>query len=216
MGARSEAKTSNNFNGGSWGQDEKGGYYASWGDGSNNKEVQVGGHYFGQQQHLSAAQIWNHPLVRAQTGDIIHIGVGYSGIAGIGAGSSIDANWILRGPGASVYPVMTVTQSFGAGYSLDATVNVGSTNYIGPVEDLSRTIVNTDTFGAGDLPTVWGSAGLSAGGKLGGTVNVTQVTGGGVLVDRTLNAGAGLPLGPVPLNFSGGVSNTFTLRDFAK
>ena len=68
----------------------------------------------------------------------------------------------------------------------------------------------------GDFPTIWGSGGVVAGGKIGVTGYVTPNVGGSFIIGRELNLGAGLPAGPLPANGAGGASNTWILYDFYK
>lgn len=63
---------------------------------------------------------WDSNAVRSFTGDFLNIGVGFSGIAGGGAGTSWEFNWVLHGPEASFYPALTTTPSLGGGYNVDA------------------------------------------------------------------------------------------------
>lgn len=42
-------------------------------------------------------------MARTAVPDFLSVGVGFTGIAGPGGGSSIEANWVLRGPEASFY-----------------------------------------------------------------------------------------------------------------
>ena len=59
------------------------------------------------------------------------------------------------------------------------------------------------------------SFGLDEGAHLGGTATIDPAR-GGVIVGFEVNIGAGLPIGPVPANLSGGVTNTYTLYDFGR
>jgi RHS repeat-associated protein len=152
--------------------------------------------------------------------DIITVGGGFSGIGIIGAGTSVELNWITRGPDASLLPVLSTTQSLGGGYSIDATVNLGFSYYIGPSNEINREIIKTN-IGEGGV-TYWAGGGLSAGGKLGGTIGYTPATSPtpsgsiGSLVSLTGSFGVGLPAGPLPFNAASGISNTFILKDFKK
>ncbi len=157
--------------------------------------------------------VWNHPLTRYHISDFATVGVGFNGIAIFGGGSSIEMNWVLRGPDASWKSLITTTQAIGGGYSIDATLNVGGANYLGNVRDIRKTMLQTSTPN-GDLPTIWGSAGVAAGGKIGVTGTYTPTQTGDGIIGRYLNVGAGLPAGPVPVNASGGVSNTWIIYDF--
>ncbi|WP_100629291.1 hypothetical protein [Algoriphagus formosus] len=66
----------------------------------------------------------------------------------------------------------------------------------------------------GGQATGWGSGGLAAGGKVGftGTYTPMGLTSG--IVGGQVNVGLGLPLGPLPGNGAGGLSNSFVLYDF--
>ena len=74
----------------------------------------------------------------------------------------------------------------------------------------------TNSFGNGDIPTVWGSVALSEGVNVGLTGTFTYLGGGNYIIGTQVNFGLGLPLGPVPVNASGGVSNTWAIYDFYK
>ena len=129
-----------------------------------------------------------------------------------GGGSSIEANWILRGPEASFLPVITTTQNVGAGFEVDATLTIGKASYLGPVNEISRDMLQT-SIQDGQVST-WGSAGLAAGGKVGLTGSYSPTTTGNGIVGQQVNIGVGLPAGPIPANVAGGFSNTFKLYDF--
>ena len=172
----------------------------------------VMGYYRGK---AAANDAWNSPLARTYVPDFISIGGGFTGIALAGGGTSIEANWVLRGPEASISPAITATQSIGGGYSIDATLNIGGSTYLGSVSEINRGMLQTST-GNGDFPTVWGSGGVAAGGKIGISGSYTPTDGGYGIVGRQVNIGAGLPAGPLPANVAGGVSNTFMLYDFYK
>jgi RHS repeat-associated protein len=157
---------------------------------------------------------WDGAFMRTIVPDFVSIGVGFNGIAGIGGGSSVELQWVLHGPEASWKPAVTATQSIGAGYSVDATLNLGSARYSGRASDISRKMLATNTFGKGDFPTLWGSGGLSGFAKIGVTGSLTYTGSGDFIYGGQLNFGGGLPMGPVPINGAGGVSNTWTLYDF--
>ncbi|HTE34723.1 MAG TPA: RHS repeat-associated core domain-containing protein [Chryseolinea sp.] len=158
--------------------------------------------------------VWNHPFTRYQIPDFVTIGAGYNGIAMAGAGTSFEMNWVLRGQEASWKPAITVTQSLGVGYSVDATINVGGANYLGNANDIRRSMLVT-SIGEGGV-TYWRSAGVALGGKIGVTGAYTPTTTGYGIIGRYLNVGGGLPLGELPFNAAGGVSNTFIIKDFHK
>ncbi|KUJ51829.1 DUF6443 domain-containing protein [Chryseobacterium sp. JAH] len=157
---------------------------------------------------------WDSDTVRGFTGDFVNVGGGFSGISGAGGGTSFEANWVLHGPEASFLPAITTTPSVGAGYNLDLTVNVGNANYTGNASDITRSMLVTNT-GNGDVPTGWVAGSLTAGGEIGVTGTATKVN-GGFIFGTQLNGGVGLPLGPVPVNASAGVSNTYLIKDFYK
>lgn len=96
--------------------------------------------------------------------DFASIGVGFSGIFGVGAGSSAELQWVLHGPEASIIPALSVSQSVGVGYSADATFNSGVARYTGNAALIDRDILNQSRANGGQ-PTCWGSAALSAGEK---------------------------------------------------
>lgn len=148
--------------------------------------------------------------------DFINIGIGFSGIFGFGSGTSIELNWITHGPEASWKPVVTATEQTGVGYSVDATINFGTVRYSGNAADINKGMVVTNTFGNGDIPTVWGSGSFSGGLNLGGTGVFTYLGNGNFLYGGQTNVGVGLPAGPVPVNAAGGVSNTWIIHDFWK
>ncbi len=68
----------------------------------------------------------------------------------------------------------------------------------------------------GDYPTIWGSAGEAFGEKIGGTGMITPLRTGGFIYGGQVNLGVGLPIGPIPVNAAGGISNTFVLHDWGK
>ena len=67
------------------------------------------------------------------------------------------------------------------------------------------------SIGQGDV-TYWGSAGVAAGGKVGVTGTYTPTSTGYGLIGGQINIGGGLPLGPLPVNAAGGVSNTIIIK----
>lgn len=161
------------------------------------------------------SEAYNSAIGRMMVPDFLAIGVGFNGIAGVGGASSIEFRWVTHGPEASWKPAITVTQSVGGGFSVDATLNLEVANYIGNVNNITRSMMQTSTPN-GDLPTIWGSGGIAAGGKIGVTGYVTPNVGGSFIFGRELNIGAGLPAGPLPANGAGGVSNTWILYDLYK
>lgn len=159
-----------------------------------------------------AKNLWNTDIARQQFPDIVNIGAGFNGIAGVGGYTNFDLQWVTRGPEASLYPAITITQAVGAGFSIDATVNIGGTSYLGNVNSINRGMLQT-SINDGDA-TIWGSAGLALGGKIGAEVSYTPTSVGYGLVGRQLTIGVGLPAGPLPANGAGGLSNTFVIHDF--
>lgn len=159
---------------------------------------------------------WDGPIGRYLVPDFINIGLGFSSIFGIGGGSSVELNWVMHGPEANWRPIMTASQAIGGGYSVDATINVGTVRYSGKAKDIVRSMVVTNTAKSGDIPTAWVSAALSAGLNAGGTGTVSYLGNGSFLYGAQINFGAGLSAGPIPINGSVGVSNTWILRDFWK
>lgn len=158
------------------------------------------------------SDIWNSPIARYYFPDFISIGGGFAGIAVVGGGTSFEANWILRGPESSFLPAITTTQSVGGGFSVDATLNIGGANYLGPVSDIKRGMLQT-SIQDGQV-SIWGSGGVAAGGKIGVTSSWSPTSTGYGIVVGQINIGGGLPAGPLPANGAGGVSNTVILHDF--
>ena len=68
----------------------------------------------------------------------------------------------------------------------------------------------------GDIPTFWTSYAFAEGLKLGGTSTISVLRDGNAIIGQQLNWGAGLPVGPIPVNGAAGVSNTLLLYDFIK
>lgn len=161
------------------------------------------------------SSIYNSAVVRLILPDFVAIGVGFSGIAGVGGASSIELRWVTHGSEASWKPMISATQSVGGGFSVDAMLNIETANYIGSVNNITRSMMQTSTP-SGDFPTIWGSGGVAAGGKIGATGYITPNVGGSFIIGRELNLGAGLPAGLFPVNFVGGISNTWILYDFFK
>ena len=156
--------------------------------------------------------LWNTPAMRLIIPDMISFGGGWNAMAGIGSSESVEFIWLLRGPEASYLPAITTTVALGAGFSIDATANFTVMSYTGPVDNLSREMFETN-IAKGDV-TYWASIGAAEGGKLGFTGSITPQANGHMIIGRELNLGAGLPMGPVPVNGAVGVSNTFILHDF--
>lgn len=156
---------------------------------------------------------WDSPFFRNLTGDFASIGVSYSGIYGLGAAGSFDANFVLHGPEANLWPAITTSPSAGGGYSLGTTLNFGSMYYTGNANNISRSMLVTNT-GKGDEPTDWVSIGAAFGGKVGLTGTATKLSDGHQLFGGQVNVGFGAPAGPVPVNAAAGFSNTYMIKDF--
>jgi len=161
-----------------------------------------------------ASDAWNSNLARTYVPDFVSLGGGFSGIAGFGGGTSLEANWVLRGSEASFLPIITTTQSIGGGYSIDATLNIGGANYLGQVKDINRMMLQTN-IQDGQV-SIWASGGLTAGGKIGASGSWSPTVSGHGIIGGQINIGGGLPVGPLPVNGAGGVSNTFIIKDFYK
>lgn len=158
---------------------------------------------------------WNSPIARNFIPDYISIGVGYSGIAGVGASTSFELNWLVRGPEASWAPIISATQTVGGGFSVDAIINIGGANFLGETYNLERNFIQT-SIGDGNIGGFI-SGGVSAVGKIGLTGGISSTgKNSAPLVSKQLNLGLGLPCGLLPGNVSVGVSNTLILKDFAK
>jgi hypothetical protein len=158
---------------------------------------------------------YNSAIGRTMVPDFLAVGVGFNGVFGVGGGTSIDFRWVTRGPEASWKPMITVTQSIGGGFSVDATLNIETANYFGNVNNITRSMWQTSSPD-GDYPTIFMAGGVAAGGKIGITGYVTPNVGGSFIFGRELNIGVGLPAGPLPINGAVGASNTWILYDFYK
>ena len=150
---------------------------------------------------------WNSDLARTIVPDIVSVGVGGTAIAGTGAGTSFELNWITRGPDASWRPILSVTQSVGAGFSVDATLNIGGSYYLGPVQNIRRDNINT-SIKNGNV-SIFYSGGVAEGGKIGGTIS-TVLSPKIEMVNLQLNLGISIP-SPIGINGATGVSNTYIL-----
>ncbi|MGZ2369581.1 DUF6443 domain-containing protein [Ancylomarina sp. YFZ004] len=158
--------------------------------------------------------VWNHWATRNIVPDFLSLGVGFSGVVGVGGSSSVELQWVTRGPQASFYPAITATQAVGAGYSIDATLNIGGARYFGDISDIKRRMLLSN-IGEGDVPTGFISGGAVAGAKVGFTSTLGKAN-NGFIIGNTFNIGVGLPAGPVPINGAMGVSNTWMIHDFYK
>jgi RHS repeat-associated protein len=159
-------------------------------------------------RHPTTRKIWNHPVTRWYIPDFYSIGIGYNGYAGAGGGTSFELNWVLRGPEASLLPIVSVTQSLGVGWDADATLNFQQTNYLGPVEEIRASMIETKLPGV----NVFVDGGIYAGpgGSIGINMEIDDNT-GALLVSRMGSLGLGIPGG----HGSMGVSNTFILHSFS-
>ena len=115
---------------------------------------------------------WNGTFMRTLVPDQISIGVGYTGIVKVGGGISYDLNFILRGPEASWKPILSSTQSFGVGYSIGATINLSSTTYSIPTNEIRRSKIASDLLNT--EMTYFLSGDFSCGEKLGLTVSFNK------------------------------------------
>lgn len=91
-----------------------------------------------------AKAVWNSPVARYIVPDIISVGGGFTAIVGAGTGSSMEFNWVVRGPEASILPILTATTVVGGGVSLDFTANIGGYNYLGDVNDIRADMLYSD------------------------------------------------------------------------
>ena len=137
------------------------------------------------------------------------LGVGFEGVFGFGLGTSVDINFVTRGPEASFAPVITATQFVGGGASIDFMATIGVSNYIGDVSRIRRKMLETNTLGNGDIPTFCASLADTEGPAIGAGINATY-TDGTWIIRSTGSIGAGLP---APAFGAGGVSNTWVLYD---
>ena len=158
-------------------------------------------------------RFWNSVEGRYLVPDFISIEAGFSSIFLVGSSTSAEFNWVTRGPEASIWPIFTISSGAGIGYDLDATFNIGVANYIGPVEDINKAMLQT-SIGEGGV-TYWMSGGFSALFKGGGTISITP-TNNTFIFGREVNFGAGLPAGPVPANAAFGVKNTWIIPPLEK
>ena len=70
-------------------------------------------------------QILDTDFVRTAVPDILSIGLGFSASAGPNTTTCVDLTWVLRGPQASLFPMVTTTIGFGAGNpGADGTINL--------------------------------------------------------------------------------------------
>ncbi len=159
--------------------------------------------------------IWHSPEARVSVPDIISIGVSYNAIYGVGpGGAGGKLNWITRGPDASLWPVVTTSVNSGVGFDIDATLDIGGYNFLGPVDGISKDFLNTNYNENGGF-TTYTSFGIAEGGKIGLTFTAEE-TGTGKLIGRFFNIGAGIPVGPLPFNGSAGVSQSFPIGEEEK
>jgi hypothetical protein len=138
------------------------------------------------------ADSWNSPTARTVVPDFVSVGAGFSGVVGIGGGTTFDLNWVTRGPEASFYPVISTSQSVCGRYSVDATINIGLANYLGPANEISRSMIQTSIEDG--QASAWVSGGVAAGGKVGITGTYTPTSTGYGIVSGQLNIGGGFQL----------------------
>ena len=162
---------------------------------------------------ITLSDVWNSQFARQIVPDIVSMGVGYSGIFGVGSATSVELSWITRGPESSFWPILSVSESVGTGFSVDATVNFGYSNYCGPVSNINRDIISTSIAKGNFGGFLSGS--LSDIGNIGGALTWTTFE-EYLLLSGQINVRIGAPMGPVPVNGAGGVYNTYVLKDFAK
>ena len=152
--------------------------------------------------------------MRTHIKDVVTIGVGFSSILGVGNIGSIEMNFIVRGPHASLKPIITTTQGIGAGGGVDIGWFVGGQNYCGSLNDLSPDMLETNSAdGDGDKPTLWLSYAVELEEMRGGTITATPPSkkNAGFVGEVTNMGGSVLPtFGKV----TSGTSNTFILFKF--
>jgi RHS repeat-associated protein len=156
-------------------------------------------------QYTSAFE-YSNPLAQEFIDDVvpdaIHIGVGYSAIVGSGTKADLNFNFILKGPDASIIPVVTYTQSIGIGVSFGGGFNLGFTS---KNESLDRLDFATRSD-KGSFPSIWGQFSLSFIGNVGASGSYTP----GGIYSGELNIGFGAPTFG---SGSGGFSNTYILNE---
>ena len=162
---------------------------------------------------VTMSDVWNSQFARQIVPDIVSMGVGFSGICGVGGASSVELSWVTRGPEASFWPILSVTESVGTGFSVGATVNVSYGDYWGPASDIKRKMIST-SIGKGDVGGFL-SFSLSCMERYGVTVTGAPAD-EGFIMNKQLNIGGGIPMGPIPVNGAAGVYNTYVLKDFSK
>ncbi|MFZ5939520.1 MAG: RHS repeat domain-containing protein [Bacteroidota bacterium] len=155
------------------------------------------------------SEAWNSDIARGIIPDYVHVGFGFSGIAGCGASQSFELNWVLRGKQASFKPILTTTVTTGAGYQVDFTFNIGGSIYTGPVSQIKRDFLKTSILEG--KSGVFATGGGSVLGKIGLTGTWTPTSTGYGLSQNEVNIGIGLTPGP---NIAGGASNTYILKDW--
>jgi len=96
---------------------------------------------------------------------------------------------------------------FGGGFSVDATINLGGSNYLGPVQEIKRSIVETSIENS--QMGFWGCGGITGIPKLGVTESFVPAN-NKYMFSTQLNIGLGIPIGPVPINGASGVYNHYT------
>jgi RHS repeat-associated protein len=186
-------------------------------DRPNNPSSSSGGSVIAKAKK-AAAYIWNSPIARYYVPDIVSIGGGVTAIGGLGNSTSVEMNFILRGPEASIKPMITTSLRIGVGFNVSATLNLSRTNVIGPVSSIRRSFVITNSFksndnGSLDMPTYWCNLGINEFIHYSSGMALT-ISDSATMLTREVGYGVSIPLEfPYP-DFSTGVGNTFLLKDF--
>jgi len=129
------------------------------------------------------------------------LSVGFTGIAATGAGTSIDLNYILKGKDASIIPTITITESIGIGYDVNAYISGNITYYYGEGDFLSSM-----------FETSIGKSQYSYFGSFSGE----DIIGIGYdfnwnTIGNTHSHGINIGIAPPGVSASGGLSNTYIL-----
>ena len=163
-------------------------------------------------------QILDTDFVRTAVPDILSIGLGFSASAGPNTTTCVDLTWVLRGPQASLFPMVTTTIGFGAGNpGADGTINIGKSWMLGNPNNLKRKMVETQAFsnlGFNDnVVSAFGSVSEGVGPSIGITLNYSNDLMGNKFFGIQANIGIGAQPG---LGLIGGSYNTIINYDFAK
>jgi len=168
------------------------------------------------------ADVWNSPNVRGVIPDFLSLGIGFSASGGPNSNSSIELNWVLRGPEAFFAPLITVTQGFGVGTpSADLTLNIGQSWYLGSANNLKRSMLETRSYDATTIGTPMQSGYVSIAGGVGPSIGITanmsssqdSITGNCIIIGVQKNLGFG---GQPGISIAGGGFNTIIIKDFAQ